>query len=470
MKKAYIGVIGLGVMGQNLARNIIRNGYQVSGYNRSQDKVDEFRALTEGERAFATSSLDEFLNSLESPKRIIIMVKDGAPVDEVLTLLRPRLAPGDIVIDTGNEHYQNTERRLASFEGTGVHYVGSGVSGGEEGALWGPAIMPGGDKKAWKHIEPVFRKIAAKASEDGAPCVSWIGPGGSGHFVKMVHNAIEYGDMQMIAESYALMSEVLGMKSPEIAKVFATWNKGELKSYLIEITAIVLSTIDEETGKPLVDMILDSAQQKGTGKWASQLALDFGVAAPTIAESVFARCVSALKEERINAAKQFKKKRVAFRGDKKKVIEEIRRALMCSKICSYAQGFQLMRAADQEYNWKLNYESIALLWRAGCIIRAQFLGTIAAAYAKDPSLANLLLHGYFTKTIQKYEKDWRRTIIRAIEASVAAPTFSSALAYFDAYTSARLPANLTQAQRDFFGAHTYKRIDREGTFHTKWSD
>lgn len=469
MKKAYIGIIGLGVMGENLARNIVRNGYVVAGLDRGQAKVDSFIAHAGSEYAVASTSMDAFLDALESPKRIMLLVQAGKAVDEVLEQLRPNLAKGDIVIDGGNEHFSNTERRIRVMQEIGVLYMGTGVSGGEEGALWGPAIMPGGDKEGWPHVEELFKKISAKA-DDGSPCCSWIGSGGAGHFVKMVHNGIEYGDMQMIAESYALMSVVLGMNASEISEVFSGWNKGELQSYLIAITAQVLARTDDITGKPLVDVILDTASQKGTGKWASQIALDLGVAAPTIAESVFARCISMLKDERVAAAQKFGVSKVVWSGEKKEMLEHIRQALFCSKICSYAQGFQMMRAADTLNNWHLNYKEIALLWRAGCIIRAQFLNTIADAYATDATLQNLLMNDYFTSIIQKYDAGWRNAVVLGVTHSVALPTFTSALAYFDAYRTERLPANLIQGQRDFFGAHTYQRVDAEGSFHTRWAE
>lgn len=465
--KSDIGVIGLAVMGENLARNILRNGFSVMGFNRDPEKVKVFIEKAATERARGTSSMQEFAESLSVPRRIILMVKAGAPTDEVIEQLKPYLESGDVLIDGGNTLFTETERRQKSFEGTGILYVGSGVSGGEEGALWGPSIMPGGDPKAWPIVQPILTAIAAKA-EDGAPCCDWIGEGGAGHFVKMVHNGIEYGDMQMIAESYAIMSTVLRMSAYEISSVFKEWNEGELKSYLIEITAHVLSRQDEVTGKPLVDVILDSAEQKGTGKWTSQIALDLGVAAPTIAESVFSRCISALKDERMKAAQVLAVPKPEWNGDKKIVIEQIRKALMCSKICSYAQGFQLMRIADREHGWRLNMTSIALIWRAGCIIRAQFLNTIAHAFQAMPQLENLLVHDYFASLLKSYEPEWRETIILATRHHVAIPTFSSALAYFDAYRTERLPANLTQAQRDHFGAHTYRRVDMDGSFHTQW--
>lgn len=465
--KADIGVIGLAVMGENIARNILRNNFSVIGFNRDPEKVKLFLEKAQSSNAQGTSSMTEFLDSLSTPRRILMMVKAGEPTDEVIEQLRKHLSDGDILIDGGNTLFSETERRQKSFEGTGVLYVGSGVSGGEEGALWGPSIMPGGDKRAWPILKPILTAIAAKA-EDGTACCDWIGEGGAGHFVKMVHNGIEYGDMQMIAESYALMSTVLSMSALEISDVFAKWNEGELKSYLIEITSVVLKKIDEETGKPLVDSILDSAEQKGTGKWTSQIALDLGVAAPTIAESVFSRCLSALKNERMKASKVLGVTMPAYTGNKEQTIEQIRRALMCSKICSYAQGFQLMRVADVEHGWKLNQSSISLLWRAGCIIRAQFLNTIAHAFKDEPELENLLLNPYFSKILLSYEKDWREAVILAVRHNVPSPTFSSALAYFDAYRSARLPANLTQAQRDYFGAHTYRRTDKDGVFHTQW--
>lgn len=465
--KSDIGVIGLAVMGENLARNILRNGFSVIGFNRDPEKVKLFIEKAATDSAKGTSSITEFIESLATPRRIIMMVKAGAPTDEVIEQLRPHLASGDVLIDGGNTLFTETERRQKSFEGTGVLYVGSGISGGEEGALWGPSIMPGGNPKAWEVVRPILSAIAAKA-DDGASCCDWIGEGGAGHFVKMVHNGIEYGDMQMIAESYALMSTVLNMSAYEIADVFKQWNEGELKSYLIEITALVLSKKDEVTGKPLVDVILDSAEQKGTGKWTSQIALDLGVAAPTIAESVFSRCLSALKDERVKASKVLTTPTQSFVGDKALVIEQIRKALMCSKVCSYAQGFQLMRTADREHGWNLNMTSIALLWRAGCIIRAQFLNTIAQAFKNVPQLENLLVNDYFATLLKRYELDWREVVILATRHHVAIPTFSSALSYFDAYRTERLPANLTQAQRDHFGAHTYRRVDMDGSFHTQW--
>jgi 6-phosphogluconate dehydrogenase len=465
--KSDIGVIGLAVMGENLARNILRNGFSVIGFNRDPEKVKTFLEKAASERAKGTSSIAEFVESLSVPRRIVMMVKAGVPTDEVIEQLRPYLQADDVLIDGGNTLFTETERRQKSFEGTGVLYVGSGISGGEEGALWGPSIMPGGDERAWPIVQPILTAIAAKA-EDGTSCCDWIGNGGAGHFVKMVHNGIEYGDMQMIAESYALMNTVLGMNAYEIADVFKAWNQGELKSYLIEITALVLSKKDDVTGKPLVDVILDSAEQKGTGKWTSQIALDLGVAAPTIAESVFSRCISALKEERAKAAAQLTTPVPVFSGDRQVVIEQIRKALMCSKVCSYAQGFQLMRTADREHGWKLDMTSIALLWRAGCIIRAQFLNTIAQAFKDMPQLENLLMNNYFAGLLKSYESDWREAVILATRHHVAIPTFSSALSYFDAYRTVRLPANLTQAQRDHFGAHTYRRIDMDGSFHTQW--
>ncbi len=465
--KSDIGVIGLAVMGENLARNILRNGFSVIGYNRDPEKVKLFLDKAATPAARGTSSITEFIDSLQTPRKILMMVKAGAPTDEVIEQIRPLLSSGDILIDGGNTLHTETERRQKSFEGTGIMYVGSGVSGGEEGALWGPSIMPGGDVRAWPELKPILSAIAAKA-DDGSACCDWIGNGGAGHFVKMVHNGIEYGDMQMIAESYAIMSTALSMSALEIADVFKEWNEGELKSYLIEITSHVLRKIDDETGKPLVDVILDSAEQKGTGKWTSQIALDLGVPAPTIAESVFSRCLSALKDERVKASQVLSTKVQPLQIDKASAIESIRKSLMCSKICSYAQGFHLMKTADKEYGWNLNQTSIALIWRAGCIIRAQFLNTISDAFKKMPQLENLLLNDYFASIMKEYEGDWRRTITLAIDQHIAVPTFSSALAYFDAYRTERLPANLTQAQRDYFGAHTYRRLDKDGVFHTIW--
>jgi 6-phosphogluconate dehydrogenase len=397
-----------------------------------------------------------------------MMVPAGKPVDAVIADLRPHLKAGDILIDGGNTLFVDTDRRIKELQGTGIYYVGTGVSGGEEGALRGPAIMPGGNPEAWPLVKPILQAIAAKA-EDGAPCCEWIGSGGAGHFVKMVHNGIEYGDMQMICEAYFIMERLLGMSADEMSRVFAEWNKGELSSYLVGITAEILSKKDPETGKPIVQVILDTAEQKGTGKWTSQVSLDLGVPAPTIADAVFARTLSALKKERVAASGVLAGPTPKFSGDRAAFVEMIRKALFSSKICSYAQGFQLLRAADHEYHWDLQFGVISSLWRAGCIIRAQFLGRIKDAYARNPGLANLLLDPHFAGVMASYQQDWRKVVAVAAENGIAIPAFMSALAYYDGYRSGVLPANLLQAQRDYFGAHTYQRVDKEGKFHTQWT-
>ena len=468
--KSYIGIIGLGVMGENLARNIVRNGYSVTGLDIDEKKVQSFLTKSADAKATATTSPTEFLESLEKPRKILLLVKAGDTVDSVLSSIESFLSPGDILIDAGNESFINTERRVRAFSSKSIHFIGSGVSGGEEGALWGPAMMPGGDSNAWPFVKELFEKISAKAP-DGTPCCAWMGQGGAGHFIKMVHNGIEYGDMQMIAESYALMRTVLGLSPLQIADVFSEWNDGELQSYLIEITADILRKVDTETGMPLIDVIQDSASQKGTGKLTAQIALDLGVATPTIAESVFARCLSALKSERVLAEQEYKKSGVSeWQGDTHAMLTAIKDALLCSKICSYAQGFQLLWAASQEYSWGLNFERIALIWRAGCIIRAQFLDTIADEFRNDPNLPNLIMGSYFKGILIRNDSAWRSVICLGIQHKISLPTFSSALSYFDGYTTARLPANIIQAQRDYFGAHTYERTDRQGTFHTHWAE
>ena len=469
MKKQHFGIIGLGVMGENLALNIVSRGFSVVGFDLDGKKVDSFAKRTQGEDVVAATTLQQFVEQLESPRRVLMMVPAGKAVDAVIDEIRPKLSAGDLLIDGGNTHFLDTDRRLAALADTGILYMGTGVSGGEEGALRGPAIMPGGDTRAWPLAKPVLQAIAAKA-DDGVPCCDWIGTGGAGHFVKMVHNGIEYGDMQMICEAYSLLERLLGMTPDEMAEVFAAWNDGELSSYLVEITAAVLRKKDPETQKPMVDVILDTAAQKGTGKWTSQVALDLGVPAPTIADSVFARTLSALKTERVAASTKLAGPRSTYDGDRAALVEMVRRALFSSKICSYAQGFQLLRAADREYGWKLQFGTIASLWRAGCIIRAQFLGDIKQAYARQPDLANLLLDQHFSKVMAEYHTAWRSVVSLAAGNGIPVPAFMSALAYYDSYRSARLPANLLQAQRDYFGAHTYKRVDREGTFHTQWLD
>lgn len=467
--KYTIGLIGLGVMGQNLALNMERNGIAVAGYDLDKEKQAAASAKFAGKNMQVADSIEAFIDLLESPKKIMLMVPAGAPVDAVISELKPRLQAGDVIIDGGNSHFPDTERRWRDLKKDGILFVGTGVSGGEEGALWGPSIMPGGDSQAWPLVQPLFQTIAAK-TEDGQACCEWVGEGGAGHFVKMVHNGIEYADMQMICEAYLLMDRVLGMSAPEMSTIFRTWNEGPLNSYLIEITADILAKTDEKTGKPMVDVILDTAGQKGTGKWTGIAALDLGIPAQTIAEAVFARTLSAIKEERVEASKILTGPSGEFNGDRTEFLENIRQALFASKICSYAQGFQLMRAADEEYHWNLNYGNIALLWRAGCIIRAQFLDTIKAAYVENGQLPNLLLAPYFKEEIEKTQAAWRKVVSAAVLFGVPVPAFSSALAYYDSYRSERLPANLLQAQRDYFGAHTYERVDapRHQMFHTRW--
>ena len=465
--KKAVGVIGLGVMGRNLALNIARNGYPVAGYDIDGEKARASREAFASKAMAVADSLEGFLGDLERPRRILIMVPAGSPVDAVVGELTPKLAKGDVLIDGGNSFFEDTRRRIKALEGTGILYIGTGVSGGEEGALHGPSIMPGGNPEAWPLVRPIFQKIAAKAP-DGQPCCEWIGPDGAGHFVKMVHNGIEYGDMQMIGEAYYLMQRVLGLSPAEMHDIFAEWNTGELDSYLIEITAAILAKKDPDTGKPMVDVILDTAEQKGTGKWTSTSALDLGVPAQTIAIAVFARMMSALKAERVAAALLLPGPDAKFTGDRNAFIANIRHALYASKICSYAQGFQLLRAANETYRWNLNFGSIASLWRAGCIIRARFLSKIKEAYDRDAALPNLLLDPYFVTAIREAAPGWRKVVATAAEMGVPVPAFGSALAYYDSYRSAVLPANLLQAQRDFFGAHTYRRVDRDGVFHTNW--
>jgi 6-phosphogluconate dehydrogenase len=467
MSKQKIGVVGLGVMGENLALNIESRGFSVAGFDLDESKVNKFIQVTSGKNIKGVRSLVEFIDMLDTPKIILMMVPAGKAVDAVINDLKPNLSKGDILIDGGNTYFTDTDRRMKSVEDDGILYVGTGVSGGEEGALKGPSIMPGGNPKAWEKIKPILQAIAAK-TDDGTVCCDWVGNGGAGHFVKMVHNGIEYADMQMICESYYLMSNLLGLSADEMHDVFAEWNKGELSSYLIEITSDIMAVKDDHTGKPLVEMILDTAGQKGTGKWTSQVALDLGVPAQTIADAVFCRMLSALKKERVAASSILTGPTVQFTGDKKEFLEMIRKSLFCSKICSYAQGFQLLSAANEEYKWDLKFGSISMLWRAGCIIRAQFLGKIKDAYDKNPALKNLLLDPYFNNILTTYQTSWRKVISMAVENGIAVPAFMSALSYYDSYRSAKLPANLLQAQRDYFGAHTYKRIDMEGTFHTQW--
>ncbi|CCD40846.1 6-phosphogluconate dehydrogenase,decarboxylating [Candidatus Paraburkholderia kirkii UZHbot1] len=468
MSKQAIGVVGLAVMGRNLALNIESCGHAVSVYNRSRAKTDELIAEHPDKKLVPTYTLEEFVASLEKPRRILMMVKAGAGTDETIAQLRPLLEKGDILIDGGNTHFTDTIRRNQDLAKSGLHFIGTGVSGGEEGALKGPSIMPGGQKETYELVAPILTEIAAKAP-DGEPCVAYMGPDGAGHFVKMVHNGIEYGDMQLIAESYDVLKRVAGLSNEELGKVYVEWNQGELDSYLIEITSKIFSKKDEETGKDLVDVILDRAAQKGTGKWTSQNALDLGAPLPLITEAVFARVLSSLKTQRVAASKVLTGPAPKFDGDRAAFVESVRRALYLSKIVSYAQGFAQLRAASDEYNWDLHYGEIAKIFRAGCIIRARFLQKITDAYKTNPDLANLLLDPYFSDIAAKYQDALREVVVAAVKAGIPVPVFSSAIAYFDGYQSERLPANLVQAQRDFFGAHTFERTDKQGSFHANWA-
>ena len=469
MKKADIGLIGLAVMGENLAMNMESHGFTVAVYNRSTDKVDKFiEGRAAGKNFIGCRSPEELIASLKKPRRIFMMVKAGAAVDALIAQLLPLLDEGDILIDGGNSHYPDTIRRTAEVESRGCLYVGCGVSGGEEGALKGPSMMPGGSPAAWEHVRPIFQSICARV-EDGSPCCDWVGENGAGHFVKMVHNGIEYGDMQLICEAYQLMRDGLGMTSEEMSEVFAAWNKTELESYLIEITADILR--HKENGEITVEKILDRAGQKGTGKWTSITALDEGVPLTLISEAVFARCLCAQKDERVRAAALYRRKVVPVEGDRAAALESLRKALYASKIVSYAQGYALMRAAAKTNGWNLNYGGIALMWRGGCIIRSVFLGKIKEAFDKDPALENLLLDEYFRETMQSLIPAWRETVSLAVRSGIPMSAFSSALSWFDGYTCESLPANLLQAQRDYFGAHTYERVDapRGEFFHTNWT-
>ncbi|UCH11117.1 MAG: decarboxylating NADP(+)-dependent phosphogluconate dehydrogenase [Fidelibacterota bacterium] len=471
MAQQNIGLIGLAVMGENLVLNMENHGFSVAVFNRTTSKIDDFiQGRAKGKNIKGCYSIEELAANLERPRKVMLLVKAGQPVDDFIELLIPHLEKGDIIIDGGNSHFPDTIRRTKYVEEKGLLYIGTGVSGGEEGALKGPAIMPGGSPDAWPHVKPIFQAIAAKV-DDGSPCCEWVGSNGAGHFVKMVHNGIEYGDMQMICEAYSIMRHALGMTPSDMQVVFADWNSGELDSYLIQITSEILGYRDEESGQPIVDLILDTAGQKGTGKWTSQAALDVGVPTPTVAEAVFARFMSALKEDRVAASGLLSGPVPKYEGDKAEFIEKIRQALYASKICSYAQGYQLMKMAGKEYGWDLKFGEIALMWRNGCIIRAQFLGKIKDAFDKDHGLENLLLDGYFKGVIDQNQTAWREVIATAIQLGIPVPAFSSALAYYDSYRSAVLPANLLQAQRDYFGAHTYERVDkpRGEFFHTNWT-
>lgn len=469
-KQADIGLIGLAVMGQNLILNMNDHGFTVAAFNRTVERVDEFmEGPAKGTNIIGAHSLGEFIKLLKKPRRIMLMVKAGKPVDEFIQLLLPHLDKGDIIIDGGNSLFTDTERRVKELEQKGIIFIGAGISGGEEGARHGPSIMPGGNPAGWPHVKNIFQSIAAKV--DGEPCCDWVGESGAGHYVKMVHNGIEYGDMQLIGESYNLLKTCLGLTPDELHKVFADWNKGELDSYLIEITSQIFAFKDED-GKPMVDKILDVAGQKGTGKWTIINALDLGIPLTLIGEAVFARCLSAIKEERVEASKVLKgPEKSAKKYNKNEFIEYVRQALYASKIISYAQGFMLMRQASKEYNWHLNYGAIALMWRGGCIIRSRFLGDIKKAFVKNPELKNLLFDKFFQEGINRSQTGWRKVLSVAAEEGIPVPCFSAALSFYDGYRSEKLPANLLQAQRDFFGAHTYERIDQErGKFHhTNWT-
>ena len=467
MSKQQIGVVGMAVMGRNLALNIESRGYTVSIFNRSTDKTDEVVAENPGKNLVPFYTVQEFVESLEKPRRILLMVKAGEATDKTIDSLKPYLEKGDILIDGGNTFFQDTIRRNRELSAEGSNFIGTGVSGGEEGALKGPSIMPGGQKHAYELVAPILKKIAAVA-EDGEACVTYIGSDGAGHYVKMVHNGIEYGDMQLIAEAYSLLKHGLNMSNDDLASTFTEWNKGELNSYLIDITKDIFTKKDED-GKYLVDVILDEAANKGTGKWTSQSSLDLGEPLSLITESVFARYISSLKDQRVAASKVLSgPKAQVFSGDKAEFIEKVRRALYLGKIVSYAQGFSQLRAASEEYKWDLNYGEIAKIFRAGCIIRAQFLQKITDAYAQDASIANLLLAPYFKQIADEYQQALRDVVSYAVQNGIPTPTFSAAISYYDSYRSAVLPANLIQAQRDYFGAHTYKRTDKEGVFHTEW--
>ena len=462
MTKPYsLGILGLGVMGRSLAQNFTRNGFPPIGYDVAPKLPADFDVKV-------TTSLEELVQSLTPPRTLFLMVPAGGPVDTAIASLKPFLQKGDLIIDGGNSFFMDTERRVKELAQEGLLFIGTGVSGGESGALWGPSMMPGGSAEAWPRIKPMFEAISAK-TEDGEPCVGWMGSGGAGHYVKMVHNGIEYGDMQLIAEIYDLLHRGAGISNQELAKIFAGWNKGVLRSYLIEITAEILQRKDDETGQPLVDLILDEAAQKGTGKWASQNSFDLGIAIPTINSAVESRMISALKSERVEAAKVLGKA-ATYTGDRQNLIDAAEQALYASKICSYAQGMQLLSAASQEYGWGLQLSQIVRVWRAGCIIRAALLSDITAAYVANPELPNLLLDNAFKEAVLSRQAAWREVVQTAIGLGIPMLANSASLAWFDAYRSERLPANLTQAQRDYFGAHTYRRIDREGSFHTRWEE
>jgi len=472
-EKARIGLIGLAVMGENLALNIARNGFPIAVYNRDTAKVDRFlrraQEHTQGRSVFGTYSVEEFVSTVEAPRKIILLVKAGDPVDAVINQLKPHLAAGDIIIDGGNSLFQDTRRRESELRSDGFSFIGSGVSGGESGALWGPSLMPGGDRTAYEHLRPVWEKIAAQV--DDGPCVTYIGPDGAGHFVKMVHNGIEYGDMQLIAEAYDVLRRYLGLEPAELADIFAKWNEGVLNSFLIEITAKIFRVIDPETKRPLVDQILDEAGQKGTGKWTAQTALDLGVPIPTIQAAIDARVLSANRKERLEASQQLPgPTQASFTGDKKQAVAAVHDALYASKICSYAQGMNLIRSGSDAYGWGINLGELSRIWKGGCIIRAQFLDRIKQAYLSRPDLPNLLLAPDFKAWVLESQPRWRQVVSTAQSRGIPVAAMSASLAYFDTYRAASLPLNLTQAQRDFFGSHTYRRIDRPeaGPIHSEW--
>lgn len=469
MSEADIGLIGLAVMGQNLVLNMNDHGYVVAVFNRTTSKVDDFMAgPAKGTAVIGTHSLSELIQKLKRPRRLMLMVKAGDPVDEFIELCIPYLEPGDIIIDGGNSLFTDTDRRCKKLKEKGLLFIGAGISGGEEGARHGPSIMPGGDSEAWPHLKPIFQAISAKV--DHQPCCEWVGDGGAGHYVKMIHNGIEYGDMQLIGEAYHLLKNALGYQPDELQKIFSDWNQGDLNSYLIEITAKIFSVNDSD-GTPLLDKIMDVAGQKGTGKWTVINALDLGMPLTLISEAVFSRCLSAMKDERIEASQRLKGPTALFKGDRTLFAGAISQALYASKLISYAQGFMLMRQAAKDYGWHLNYGAIALMWRGGCIIRSQFLGKIKEAFEHNPELKNLLLDDYFVGQIQACQKGWREAICKGVELGIPTPCFSTALAFYDGYRTEKLPANLLQAQRDFFGAHTYERTDQpKGKFfHTNWT-
>ena len=471
MDKQVFGLIGLGVMGQNFVLNVERNGYGVAVYNRTAETTDKYIAgPAAGKNIKPAYTLKEFIDSLESPRKIMLLVKAGAPVDATIQQLIPLLDKGDLIIDGGNSFFTDTERRAKELESQGFNFFGMGVSGGEEGALWGPSLMPGGSRDAYKEVEPIMNAVAAKADEDGEPCVTYLGPGGSGHYVKMVHNGIEYGDMELIAEAYYLLDRALGLSAQEFHEIFTEWNKAELSSFLIEITAKVFSKVDEDTGKPLVEVILDKAGQKGTGRWMGENALELGISIPTIIAAVNGRIISSQKEERVHASSVLTGPTKKYEGGSQKLIDATRDALYVSKICSYAQGMSLLKKASLEYGYNMDLGAIARIWRAGCIIRARLLNDITSAFNRNKDLPNLLVDDAFRESVNSRQESWRFVIKCAIEMGIPMPAMSASLAYYDSYRSERLPANLIQAQRDFFGAHTFERIDKPGIFHADWEE